>query len=183
MGDSFSGMTSPNKKWRNDMPPMPPAVTLYEQFSLNEWNPKVPHRDVDIFNFGNTCFINACLQILYHTPNIIKWLETSNHPSACTKFLHCCTSLLLKTWRQYKCSKVPLIRPAAFVAVIRSIFRTPDENMDDEGFHADGNKQEDAHEFLLFLLQNLEDDFLSPFVFVHPASTLPILTLLSQAYL
>ncbi|KAK3907569.1 Ubiquitin carboxyl-terminal hydrolase 43 [Frankliniella fusca] len=99
---------------------------MYPQCSSNERNPKVPHRDDGISNFGNTFFINACLQ--------------------------------------YKCSKVPNIRTAAFVGVIQSVFRTPDEDIGDEGLHAYGNKQEDALELLLFLLQNLEDDFLSPFV-------------------
>ncbi|KAK3918027.1 Ubiquitin carboxyl-terminal hydrolase 36 [Frankliniella fusca] len=148
-------MGSPKDEWKNNVPPESPDVILYPPVVSNAWDVKL-HRDTGISNFGNTCFINACLQMIFHVPSVLQWFETTDHPSSCKKPLRCMTCSLLKTWRQYKCSKDPNIRPAAFVSFIRSAFTTPSNDYD-----RTNNKQEDAHELLLFLLQKLEDDFIT----------------------
>ncbi|KAK3928981.1 Ubiquitin carboxyl-terminal hydrolase 36 [Frankliniella fusca] len=98
--------------------------------------------------------------ILFHTPNFIKWIQASPHLAECNSPRSCLTCRLIKTWRQLRsCKEYDCVRPASFVDGVRELFCTSRLTPVLRA-KAKNLPQEDAHEFVVFLLQRLDEEFL-----------------------
>jgi len=95
-------------------------------------------------NLGNTCYINSCIQILYHTYDLVEYCETIvSEPKNDD-------SILLKEWLSLKnvlWSKKCTVSPGRFIHMLQLISRKKNAIFSDYS-------QNDSSEFLLFLLNS-----------------------------
>ena len=99
-------------------------------------------------NMGNTCYVNACLQILSHTYELSDFLS-KNGGEYKTRLNHKVDSVLLHEWdklRTMMWSGNCIISPGGFVSAMQKIARI--KNMD----LFSGFQQNDVAEFLIFLM-------------------------------
>ena len=99
-------------------------------------------------NMGNTCYVNACLQILSHTYEFNEFLS-KNEGEYKTRLNHKVDSVLLHEWdklRTMMWSGNCIISPGGFVSAMQKIARI--KNMD----LFSGFQQNDVAEFLIFLM-------------------------------
>ncbi|CAD5174600.1 unnamed protein product [Musa acuminata subsp. malaccensis] len=106
----------------------------------------VPSQGAALFNLGNTCFLNAVLQCLTHTVPLVQKIRRMDHPCSCCGDIggfcsfcalkgHINRSLFLSGY---------VISPTDFA-----------KNLNKISPHFQLGQQEDAHEFLHSLLDNL----------------------------
>ncbi|XP_055841632.1 ubiquitin carboxyl-terminal hydrolase 36 [Episyrphus balteatus] len=107
-------------------------------------------------NVGNSCYLNSTLQALFHVPSIANWLTSDTaHMERCEEELGiqggciiCCMSkTLLSSQSQQSC-----IRPYLVYGKLKTICR-----------HLTVGRQEDAHEFLRYLVEAMEKAYLMRF--------------------
>ncbi|KAL0627041.1 Ubiquitin carboxyl-terminal hydrolase 17 [Plecturocebus cupreus] len=90
-------------------------------------------------NMGNTCYVNASLQCLTHTPPLAKYMLSGEHSQTC-HHQKCCMLCTMQA-HMTKALHHPghVIQPSQALAA---------------SFHR--HKQEDAHEFLVFILNAMK---------------------------
>ncbi|XP_055911165.1 ubiquitin carboxyl-terminal hydrolase 36 [Eupeodes corollae] len=107
-------------------------------------------------NVGNSCYLNSTLQALFHVPSIANWLTSDTaHMERCEEELGiqggciiCCMSkTLLSSQNRQSC-----IRPYLVYGKLKTICR-----------HLTVGRQEDAHEFLRYLVEAMEKAYLLRF--------------------
>lgn len=113
-------------------------------------------------NLGNTCFLNSVLQCLMYTAPLAEFLLAREHSRrcACAKGEFCGLCVLERLTRQAfesghgsskSLASCGAIRPVELVSSIRAVAR-----------HFRPGRQEDAHEFLRYLLEAMQRAALSP---------------------
>jgi ubiquitin C-terminal hydrolase len=103
-------------------------------------------------NLGNTCFLNSVLQCLLYTPPLAEFMRSREHSKQCScnerigDFCGFC-ALERQLHRHLESSKTSsqAVRPTDFVTRLKSIAR-----------HFRPGRQEDAHEFLRYLIEALQ---------------------------
>ncbi|XP_065794608.1 ubiquitin carboxyl-terminal hydrolase 17-like protein 6, partial [Muntiacus reevesi] len=95
-------------------------------------------------NLGNTCYVNAALQCLSHTPPLASWVVSQQHATLCPAR----TSCTLCAMRAHVTRA--LLHPGEVIRPRKDLLA---------GFHR--HQQEDAHEFLMFTLNAMQQGCLS----------------------
>lgn len=95
-------------------------------------------------NLGNTCYVNAALQCLSHTPPLASWLVSRQHATLCPAGSSCTLCAMRAHVTRALLHAGEVIRPRKDLLA---------------GFHR--HQQEDAHEFLMFTLNGMQQGCLS----------------------
>nr|XP_042096883.1 ubiquitin carboxyl-terminal hydrolase 17-like protein 6 [Ovis aries] len=95
-------------------------------------------------NLGNTCYVNAALQCLSHTPPLASWLVSRQHATLCPAGGSCTLCAMQAHVTRALLHAGEVIRPHRDLLA---------------GFHR--HQQEDAHEFLMFTLNGMQQGCLS----------------------
>lgn len=135
---------NPNKKVdEGDGIPVP-EVQLYPpgQVCL-EWA-EVHKIGAGLANLGNTCFLNTVIQCLTYCPPLANYLLQGDHSANCKNFEFCMMCELQKHTRQVFQRSGDVIKPLCIYQNLKYI-----------ADHFQFGQQEDAHEFLRFVIDNL----------------------------
>ena len=137
----------------DNLPP-PPSRHLFPPEALRsllEWR-EIRGAGPGLSNLGNTCFMNAVLQCLAYTPPLANACLDRTHSQGCHATGYCLYCELETHVRAVHQPKAPrAIAPRAIARRLRSVSRA---------FRP--GRQEDAHEFLIGLLQRLQEAALLP---------------------
>ena len=107
-------------------------------------------------NVGNTCYLNSCLQILSHTHELSKFLNTKTYKQ---KLKNKPEALLLVEWdklREMMWSSNCTIAPYGFIKSVQKISIIKNRDL------FSGHEQNDIQEFLLFLIDCFHEALARP---------------------
>ncbi|CAH2039509.1 unnamed protein product, partial [Iphiclides podalirius] len=105
-------------------------------------------------NVGNTCYLNSTLQALFHVPALANWLVSeANHTEKCNQQEACVICGMRATLMTTQKSGGAPVKPWQVYSKLRLICR-----------HLTPGRQEDAHEFLRYLVEAMEKCYLSRFI-------------------
>lgn len=110
-----------------------------------------------MLNVGNTCYLNSTLQALFHIPAMANWLVSETaHLENCNISESCggsgCIICAMAKTLQSTQSNQSAVRPFLIYTKLRQICKTMVVG-----------RQEDAHEFLRFLVEAMEKAYLMRF--------------------
>jgi ubiquitin C-terminal hydrolase len=118
-------------------------------------SPSTPHGSSNeqrrgLKNLGNTCFANAALQCILNTPVLIAYLTTDDmQGSNISKFTRALSNLFKTQW-SYSQNKIDPLPVLQLVWNNSQLFQQGQQN--------------DAHEFLLYLLDQLHEELRRPYL-------------------
>ncbi|KAK4052126.1 hypothetical protein OIV83_002420 [Microbotryomycetes sp. JL201] len=108
-----------------------------------------PHgRAAGLHNLGNTCYLNSALQALVHTAPLVRYVEQAQHDPAKCEFLakkHFCMTCAMKRLVVQSYGRRGSYSPDFITKNLRHIAK-----------HLRIGRQEDAHEVLRFLIDNMQ---------------------------
>ncbi|ORY78617.1 hypothetical protein BCR37DRAFT_331247, partial [Protomyces lactucae-debilis] len=126
-----------------------PSTILFDASVLKQSWPSVVSAPPGLHNLGNTCYLNSTMQCLMHVPGLVLYLLSSQHSETC-RMNHCVLCRL-----EDHAKKVfpangtkrgqPFTPSMAKPASLKQLAK-----------HFRPGRQEDAHEFLVLLLDQLQ---------------------------
>ncbi|XP_065362463.1 ubiquitin carboxyl-terminal hydrolase 36 isoform X2 [Calliphora vicina] len=151
-----NGGGTPSKKANNPNELPAPKRILYPRENVRVgWKASGRKWDVGVgmMNVGNTCYLNSTLQAVFHVPSMANWLMSdSAHMERCESTdTGCIICAMTKTLQESQKSQ-SAIRPYYVYSKLKSICK-----------HLVMGRQEDAHEFLRYLVEAMEKSYLSRF--------------------
>ncbi|XP_013107219.2 ubiquitin carboxyl-terminal hydrolase 36 isoform X2 [Stomoxys calcitrans] len=149
--------TTPGKKIQQNPNELPaPKRILYPRENVRiGWKATGRKWDVGVgmMNVGNTCYLNSTLQALFHVPSMANWLMSdSAHMERCESTDSGCIICAMAKTLQASQNSQSAIRPYFVYSKLKSICK-----------HLVMGRQEDAHEFLRYLVEAMEKSYLSRF--------------------
>ncbi|OCT92107.1 hypothetical protein XELAEV_18015164mg [Xenopus laevis] len=96
-------------------------------------------------NLANTCYMNSALQCLTYTAPLSNYLVKREHHTACTRKKFCLTCLM-KKHVSLALNTNEVVAPKSFVSNLKKIVS-----------HFTKGTQEDAHEFLQYVLEGIQN--------------------------
>uniref|UniRef100_A0A8D8M8K9 Ubiquitin carboxyl-terminal hydrolase 36 n=1 Tax=Cacopsylla melanoneura TaxID=428564 RepID=A0A8D8M8K9_9HEMI len=131
-----------------------PKEVLYSPSKITVgWQGRVPP-GAGLVNAINTCYLNSCLQALFHIPSFHNWLlNDPEHQSLCEKQsgfqFECLVCAMRKTLAHCQAKSGGAIRPELIIKKLKLIAR-----------HLEHHRQEDSHEFLTYLIEGMQKSYL-----------------------
>ncbi|XP_055324641.1 ubiquitin carboxyl-terminal hydrolase 36 isoform X2 [Sitodiplosis mosellana] len=110
-----------------------------------------------MMNVGNTCYLNSTLQALFHVPAFANWLVSDSvHRETCEEKTGvqggCIICAMAKTLMSSQSPGTQAMKPYLVYTKLRFVCK-----------HLVFGQQEDAHEFLRYLMEAMEKAYLSRF--------------------
>ncbi|KAJ8933865.1 hypothetical protein NQ314_013718 [Rhamnusium bicolor] len=133
-------------------------LAKYELYPLDAvqlgWNNCDWSVGAGMVNMGNTCYLNSTLQALFHVPALVNWLMSDKeHTAECQDSGGLCIICAMrKTLQDSQQRNANSIRPLLIYNKLRLVCR-----------NLIPGRQEDAHEFLRYLVEAMEKAFLTRF--------------------
>ena len=127
-----------------------PKIVLFDRNDITTgWQGTVPI-GAGFDNMGNTCYMNATLQALFHVPSFANWLMSCTCCSISCDLSGddddlCLICAMMETLYLAHIHSGGSIPPELMWSRLKSVFKD-----------AEYGRQEDAHEFLRFLIEKLE---------------------------
>ncbi|KAF6020803.1 USP42 [Bugula neritina] len=146
-----SGSTSVarNRPDRNDG--LPPAkVSLFNEAKLKMKWPEKRVVGAGLINLGNTCFVNSVLQCLSYTVPLSCHLLSGSHKSSCKEVGFCMLCLLQDHVTRSAFHQGDAFKPLKVLQNLRNIAKC-----------LTWGRQEDAHEFLRYVVDSMQKSCLS----------------------
>lgn len=135
-----------------------PQRVLYSQEAVQlGWSNSDWSVGAGMVNMGNTCYLNSTLQALFHVPALVNWLlSDKQHMSQCEDSGGgqggCIICAMSKTLQASQQRNTSAIRPWLILSKLRIVCR-----------HLMPGRQEDAHEFLRYLVEAMEKAYVQRF--------------------
>ncbi|XP_050394130.1 ubiquitin carboxyl-terminal hydrolase 36 [Patella vulgata] len=127
-----------------------PKVVLYPPENIQlEWK-KVHKIGAGLVNMGNTCFLNSCLQCLTYTPPLVNYCLAQEHANTCKQAGFCLMCELQRHVRRSYENGGHAIKPQSILQKLKMIAK-----------HMHWGRQEDAHEFLRYVIDGLQKSCLN----------------------
>ncbi|KAJ8924649.1 hypothetical protein NQ315_000800 [Exocentrus adspersus] len=133
-------------------------LAKYELYPLDAvqlgWNNCDWSVGAGMVNMGNTCYLNSTLQALFHVPALVNWIMSDKeHIAECQDAGGLCIICAMrKTLQASQQRNASSIRPLLIYNKLRLVCR-----------NLIPGRQEDAHEFLRYLVEAMEKAYLSRF--------------------
>lgn len=128
-----------------------PKVTLFRSEDVKVgWKGSVPV-GAGMINMGNTCYMNSTLQALFHIPSLSNWLSSVRQCKNCdpngTQL--CVVCIIAKTLQSTHEKSGSVVKPILVYNRLKLICK-----------HLVHGRQEDAHEFMRYLIEAMEKAYL-----------------------
>ncbi|PNF39062.1 hypothetical protein B7P43_G04858 [Cryptotermes secundus] len=135
-----------------------PKITLFPAHSIHLGWRKNDCVGGGMTNVGNACYLNSTLQALFHVPAFVHWLCSDNsHLSNCTGVNGsvkdvCIICAMNKTFKASRKKRGTIIKPLLIYNELQFI----SEDLVP-------GQQEDAHEFMCYLLRSMKESYLTSY--------------------
>lgn len=158
-GNTSAATTTPGK--RNQQPQSPNELPAPKRVLFPRENVRIGWKatgrkwnvGVGMMNVGNTCYLNSTLQALFHVSSMANWLMSdSAHMERCESTDSGCIICAMAKTLQASQNSQSAIRPYFVYSKLKSICK-----------HLVMGRQEDAHEFLRYLVEAMEKSYLQRF--------------------
>jgi ubiquitin carboxyl-terminal hydrolase 36/42 len=132
----------------------PPKMTLFRAHDMQLDSRGTQCVGAGMDNIGNTCYLNSTLQALFHVPAFSNWLSSNkSHMSNCTVLKgECMICAMYKTFKASQKESGTVIKPFHIYEKLKFISK-------DLVY----GRQEDAHEFMRYLLESIEKSYLESY--------------------
>ncbi|XP_019184909.1 PREDICTED: ubiquitin carboxyl-terminal hydrolase 23-like [Ipomoea nil] len=120
------------------------GVDFDPELSLNMTFRKIMRIGAGLENLGNTCFLNAVLQCLTYTEPLAAYLESGKHQNSCRKAGFCALCAIQRHVSRALQATGRILAPKDLVSNLRCISR-----------NFRNARQEDAHEYMVNLLESM----------------------------
>uniref|UniRef100_A0A8C8VKB8 ubiquitinyl hydrolase 1 n=1 Tax=Pelusios castaneus TaxID=367368 RepID=A0A8C8VKB8_9SAUR len=132
LGGSGDGVPAPQK-----------VLFPMERLSM-KWE-RVYRVGAGLHNLGNTCFLNSTVQCLTYTPPLANYLLSKEHSRSCHQGGFCTMCIMQNHMIQAFANSGNAIKPVSFIRDLKKIAR-----------HFRFGSQEDAHEFLRYIIDAMQ---------------------------
>ncbi|XP_042683688.1 ubiquitin carboxyl-terminal hydrolase 42 [Centrocercus urophasianus] len=125
----------------------PPERILFPPEKIcMDWQQTQNGVGVGLYNLGNTCFINSILQCLTYTPPLANYMLSLEHTQSCNCQGFCMMCSMETHINRVLCCALDAIKPVVIVHELKRIAK-----------HFHYGAQEDAHEFLRFTVDAMQE--------------------------
>ncbi|XP_067647794.1 ubiquitin carboxyl-terminal hydrolase 36 [Eurosta solidaginis] len=152
LNNASNANASTSKRHNPNELPQPKRVLYPRENVIIGWKNSVRKWQVGVgmMNVGNTCYLNSTLQALFHVPSLANWLlSDAKHTQECESPDNCIICAMVKTLEASQTNQ-SAIRPYLVYSKLKFICK-----------HLLMGRQEDAHEFLRYLVEAMEKSYLT----------------------